>query len=278
MHRWLGHSRRSRFTGFTMSWKNSPATFASVRQRVATTSSTLATSRLEASRTLTALVNQQDLANSVGSVREAAARVLTDLRSEHLVRTSPGRVEILDPLRMSHELWSRARDEVTAPEKRASAQSVSRPPVNGPQIEGHMFAVDHAATALLIKQRFPSVSLTPMLCRSRRWNGLGRSQLSRRRAHDDRGDRPQRRRHSSRLHAVFPFGGDRGGARCWHGWSSKRVSAAPPGPCRRSRHRVASHPGLATHGQTSCFGPAGDPQARPLAYTRRLRWSRSSSN
>src|SRR4029078_2878689 len=26
-----------------------------------------------------------------------------------------------------------------------------------------MFAVDHAATALLIKRRFPSVSLTPML-------------------------------------------------------------------------------------------------------------------
>src|SRR5262245_21428141 len=32
-----------------------------------------------------------------------------------------------------------------------------------PQIEGHMFAVDHAATALLIKRRFPSVTLTPLL-------------------------------------------------------------------------------------------------------------------
>jgi hypothetical protein len=30
-------------------------------------------------------------------------------------------------------------------------------------LEGHMFAVDHAATALLIKRRFPSVSLTPLL-------------------------------------------------------------------------------------------------------------------
>src|SRR5215510_16201549 len=39
----------------------------------------------------------------------------------------------------------------------------SRPPVDGPWIEGHMFAVDHAATALLVKRRFPSVSLTPML-------------------------------------------------------------------------------------------------------------------
>src|SRR6185503_17700353 len=28
---------------------------------------------------------------------------------------------------------------------------------------GFMFAVDHAATALLIKRRFPSVSMTPLL-------------------------------------------------------------------------------------------------------------------
>src|SRR5580765_6772143 len=82
-------------------------TFASVRQRVARHLLDLATSRQEANRTLTALVNQQDLANSVGSVREVVARVLAELRSEHLVRTSPGRVEILDPVRMSHELWSR---------------------------------------------------------------------------------------------------------------------------------------------------------------------------
>src|SRR5262245_22626828 len=86
-------------------------TFASVRQRVARHLLDLATSRPGASRTLTASVNQQDLANSVGSVREVVARVLAELRAEHLVRTSPGRVEILDPVRMSHELWSRARDE-----------------------------------------------------------------------------------------------------------------------------------------------------------------------
>jgi CRP/FNR family cyclic AMP-dependent transcriptional regulator len=90
-------------------------TFASVRQRVARHLLDLATSRLEASRTLTALVNQQDLANSVGSVREVVARVLAELRAERLVRTSPGRVEILDPVRMSHELWSRARDESHSP-------------------------------------------------------------------------------------------------------------------------------------------------------------------
>jgi CRP/FNR family transcriptional regulator, cyclic AMP receptor protein len=83
-------------------------TFASVRQRVARHLLDLAVSRREAGRSLTALVNQQDLANSVGSVREVVARVLAELRAEGLVRTSPGRVEILDPVRLSHELWSRA--------------------------------------------------------------------------------------------------------------------------------------------------------------------------
>jgi len=86
-------------------------TFASIRQRVARHLLDLATSRPGAGRTLTASVNQQDLANSVGSGREVVARVLADFRAEHLVRTSPGRVEILDPVRMSHELWSRARDQ-----------------------------------------------------------------------------------------------------------------------------------------------------------------------
>ena len=90
-------------------------TFASVRQRVARHLLDLATSRPDASRTLTASVNQQDLANSVGSVREVVARVLADLRAEHLVRTSPGRVEILDPVRMSRELWARPRDESHSP-------------------------------------------------------------------------------------------------------------------------------------------------------------------
>jgi CRP/FNR family transcriptional regulator len=90
-------------------------TFASVRQRVARHLLDLATSRLDTGHTLTALVNQQDLANSVGSVREVVARALADLRAEHLVRTSPGRVEILDPVRMSHQLWTRARDESHSP-------------------------------------------------------------------------------------------------------------------------------------------------------------------
>jgi CRP/FNR family transcriptional regulator, cyclic AMP receptor protein len=86
-------------------------TFASVRQRVARHLLDLAAARPTASGRLTAAVSQQDLADSVGSVREVVARVLAEFRAERLVRTSPGRVEILDPLRMSHQLWSRMRDE-----------------------------------------------------------------------------------------------------------------------------------------------------------------------
>jgi len=82
-------------------------TFASVRQRAARHLLDLAASRPKTGATLTALVNQQDLANSVGSVREVVARVLAEFRAEGLVRTSPGRVEILDPVGMSRELWSR---------------------------------------------------------------------------------------------------------------------------------------------------------------------------
>jgi CRP/FNR family transcriptional regulator len=85
--------------------------FASVRQRVARHLLDLAASRPGADGRLTVFVNQQDLANSVGTVREVVARVLAELRAERLVRTAPGRVEILDPVRLSRHLWSRTRDE-----------------------------------------------------------------------------------------------------------------------------------------------------------------------
>jgi len=85
-------------------------TFATVRQRVARHLLDLAASQPAAADVLTALVSQQDLANGVGSVREVIARVLAELRADRLIRTSPGRVEILDPVRMSRELWSRTRD------------------------------------------------------------------------------------------------------------------------------------------------------------------------
>ena len=84
-------------------------TFATVRQRVVRHLLDLAASRPAADGRLTALVSQQDLANGVGSVREVVARVLRELRAASLVRTSSGRIEILDPLKMSLELWSRVR-------------------------------------------------------------------------------------------------------------------------------------------------------------------------
>ena len=86
-------------------------TFASVRQRVARHLLDLATSRSDTDGRLTVSVSQQDLANSVGSVREVVARVLGELRAERLVRTAPGRVDILDPVRLSRTLWRRSRDE-----------------------------------------------------------------------------------------------------------------------------------------------------------------------
>jgi CRP/FNR family transcriptional regulator, cyclic AMP receptor protein len=86
-------------------------TFASVRQRVARHLLDIAAARPPANGSLTALVGQQDLANSVGSVREVVARALAELRAAGLIRTSPGRVDILDPVGLSHQLWSRLRDE-----------------------------------------------------------------------------------------------------------------------------------------------------------------------
>jgi CRP/FNR family transcriptional regulator, cyclic AMP receptor protein len=74
-------------------------TFATVRQRVIRHLLDLAASRPGTERRLVAFVNQQELANSVGSVREVVARVLHELRTASLVRTSPGRVEVVDPPR-----------------------------------------------------------------------------------------------------------------------------------------------------------------------------------
>lgn len=82
-------------------------TFATVRQRVVRHLLDLAASRPGSDGRLIAIVSQQDLANGVGSVREVVARVLRELRTADLIRTSPGRVDILDPLALSLELWSR---------------------------------------------------------------------------------------------------------------------------------------------------------------------------
>ena len=96
--------------------------FATVRQRVARHLLDLAAARPSPAGRLTVLVSQQDLANSVGSVREVVARVLGELRADGLVHTSPGKVEILDPIRLSRQLWSRTRDESHRQEENAQEE------------------------------------------------------------------------------------------------------------------------------------------------------------
>jgi CRP/FNR family transcriptional regulator len=46
---------------------------------------------------LVAPITQQGLADCVGTVREVVARVLRDFRTEGLVSTAEGRIDILDP-------------------------------------------------------------------------------------------------------------------------------------------------------------------------------------
>ena len=80
-------------------------TFATVKQRIVRHLLDLAAG--EGDGRLVALVSQQGSRNSVGSVREVVARILQELRAASLVRTSPGLVEITDPIGMARELWSR---------------------------------------------------------------------------------------------------------------------------------------------------------------------------
>ncbi|HKV99707.1 MAG TPA: Crp/Fnr family transcriptional regulator [Vicinamibacterales bacterium] len=89
--------------------------FTTVRQRVVRHLLDLAASSPAEDEGLTARVSQQELADSVGSVREVVARILAELRAEHLIRTAAGQVELLDPIRLSRQLWSRTRDESHRP-------------------------------------------------------------------------------------------------------------------------------------------------------------------
>ncbi|HXA43642.1 MAG TPA: Crp/Fnr family transcriptional regulator [Candidatus Solibacter sp.] len=68
--------------------------FGSVRQRVA--AHLLRLSSKGEGRGLVARVTQQELADAVGSVRQVVARALGELRAAGLIRTSPGKVVILD--------------------------------------------------------------------------------------------------------------------------------------------------------------------------------------
>lgn len=85
-------SRRLRDTYATLASN----TFGSIRERVARDLLDLAFESSESPYPV-AFITQQGLADCVGTVREVVARVLRDFRSEGIVATTDGCIEILDP-------------------------------------------------------------------------------------------------------------------------------------------------------------------------------------
>ena len=77
--------------------------FGSLRQRMVRQLLDLATSQISMGQPLVAAVTQQQLADAVGSSREAIARVLRELRDAGLVDTSRRGVVLLDPSRLHDE-------------------------------------------------------------------------------------------------------------------------------------------------------------------------------
>jgi CRP/FNR family transcriptional regulator, cyclic AMP receptor protein len=76
--------------------------FGTVRQRIARHLLDLA-SEHQRGTALVAPVSQQELAEAVGTVREVIVRALRELRTEELVRTGRGGIEILAPERLLAE-------------------------------------------------------------------------------------------------------------------------------------------------------------------------------
>jgi CRP/FNR family transcriptional regulator len=76
--------------------------FASLRERVIRHLLDVA-SEQQRGPALIARLSQQELADSVASVREVVARVLARLRDDGLVHTSGGNIELLDPVRLAEE-------------------------------------------------------------------------------------------------------------------------------------------------------------------------------
>src|SRR5258708_6449883 len=76
--------------------------FGTVRQRVA--GQLLRLSSLCKDRVLVARVTQQQLADAVGSVRQVVARAIAELRDAGVIRTSPGKIVILDQAALGREL------------------------------------------------------------------------------------------------------------------------------------------------------------------------------
>ncbi|CAN5266963.1 N/A [soil metagenome] len=83
-------------------------TFGTLRQRIARHLLDLAADHQRGVE-LTAHVNQQELADAVGSVRPAGARIIGELRAEGLVQTSSGGITIIDPSRLYAETWAQDR-------------------------------------------------------------------------------------------------------------------------------------------------------------------------
>jgi CRP/FNR family transcriptional regulator len=81
-------------------------TFGSLRQRVARHLLDLAASQRRGGQPL-APVTQQALADAVGSVRPAVARVIGELRDAGLVETVPDGIVIRDPARLYDEVFTR---------------------------------------------------------------------------------------------------------------------------------------------------------------------------
>jgi CRP/FNR family transcriptional regulator, cyclic AMP receptor protein len=80
--------------------------FGSLRQRVARHLLDLAASRQQG-RSLVVTVTQQELADAVGSVRPAVARILRDLRVEGILTTSSDGIVVLKPAELHANAWSR---------------------------------------------------------------------------------------------------------------------------------------------------------------------------
>jgi len=77
--------------------------FGSMRERIAGHLLDLAGFEAASGRLVTT-ITQQQLADSVGTVREVAARVLRELREEGLVATSRGTIEIVDANRLAAQV------------------------------------------------------------------------------------------------------------------------------------------------------------------------------
>lgn len=84
------------------------SSFASLRQRLARHLLDLAAEQQRGHR-LVAIVSQEDLAGSIGTVRDIVVRILREMRDEGLVRTGRGQVELLDPARLDAETYLRNR-------------------------------------------------------------------------------------------------------------------------------------------------------------------------